>query len=203
MEAGRLWRCDFTHQGLRWEPTKKNCWAAQCPLQEAENEYWKAWPLKLWVLMKRGETHYGVLLWHFWHAHHWSQVKGSRASEGAALAPVAPSSWAVSLQQMHVRTWTARASPRSFPQDPGSWVAFAVVVAMTFSSWYFCKRPHGHHQCAGAVLFHMGSAPGPRYLGPSPLGPEDPHSANVFSILVGYFFEKVINNSGRRHTVWV
>ena len=40
----------------------------------------------------------------------------------------------------------------------------------------------------GAVPFHMGSAPGPRYFGPSPLGPEDPHSVTVFSILVGYFF---------------
>lgn len=133
----------------------------------------------------------------------WSQDKGSRASEGAALAPVASSSWAVSLQQMHARTWTVRTSPRTFPQDLGSWVAFAVFVAMTFSFWYFCKRPHGHHQCVGAVPFHMGSAPGPRYLGPSPLGPGDPHSVTVFSILVGYFLEKVTNNSGRTHPVWV
>ena len=83
-----------------------------------------------------------------------SQDKGSRASEGAALAPVASSSWAVSLQQMHVHTWTVRASPRTFPQDPGSWVAFAVFVAMTFSFWYFCKRPHGHRQWGSCSIPH-------------------------------------------------
>ena len=63
--AGRLWRCDFTHQGLRWEPTEKSYWAAQHCLQEAENASLQAWPLKLWVLMKLEEMRCGVLLRRF------------------------------------------------------------------------------------------------------------------------------------------